>query len=362
MINKFRPGLMAAVMMALVTTGCEEQQQGGGFAPPPTPVETSIVVPQTVTDRFEAVGTLDAGESIMIVAEIDGVLESVPFDEGGFVKAGALIARLDDDQLAAELARAEAVRDQTQASYDRIKSVVDLGAGAPQDLDDAAAALKVAEAEVKLAQTRLDKTRITAPFAGLVGARRASPGAFLRSGDGITELAQIDELRVNFSVPERYLSQLQRGSEVSVSTTAYEDEVTGRINVVEPILDQVTRSARVVARIRNPKRRFRPGMSANVSAVLGRREGAIAVPSEAVFVDGAQPYVFRVGPDSTVSRVAVGLGTRLTDIVEVTSGLDAGDRVVRAGHQKLFEGAKVSMASDEVSGEASGGDPSGQEG
>ncbi|MDX1430204.1 MAG: efflux RND transporter periplasmic adaptor subunit, partial [Rhodothermales bacterium] len=116
--------------------------------------------------------------------------------------------------------------------------------------------------------------------------------------------------------------------------------------VVEPILDPLTRSARVVARVKNPQRRFRPGMSANVSAVLNRRAGAIAVPSEAVFVDGAQPYVFRVGPDSTVTRVAVALGTRLPDIVEVTSGLEAGDRVVRAGHQKLFEGAKVSIAEE----------------
>jgi membrane fusion protein (multidrug efflux system) len=329
--------------------GCgSEEQASGGFAMPPTPVEIAVVAPQTVTDRFEAVGTIEAGESITVTAEIDGIVETIPFDEGGFIRRGAVIARIDDDQLAAELARAQALRDQSQASYNRIKEVVDLGAGAPQDLDDAAASLKVAEANVALAETRLQKAVIAAPFSGLVGARRVSPGTFLRAGQPITELAQIDELRVNFSVPERYLSQLQRGSEVTVSTTAFPDyQVTGRINVVEPILDAATRSARVVARVRNPERKFRPGMSANVAAVLSQRENAVTVPSEAVFIDGAQPYVFIVADDSTVSRRALVLGTRLPDVVEVTNGLSVGEQIVRAGHQKLFDGAKVAPAADE---------------
>ncbi len=336
----------------LMTTGCgSEQQAGGGFAMPPTPVEIAVIAPRTVTDRFEAVGTIEAGESITVTAEIDGAVESIPYDEGGFIRRGAVIARIDDDQLSAELARAEALRDQNQAAYDRIKEVVELGAGAPQDLDDAAASLKVAEANVALAQTRLQKAVITAPFSGLIGARRISPGTFLRAGQAITDLAQVDELRVNFSVPERYLSKLRRGSEVTVSTTAYPDyELVGTINVVEPILDASTRSARVVARVRNPERKFRPGMSANVAAVLSERANAIAVPSEAVFIDGAQPYVFVVAPDSMVARRPLRLGTRLPDVVEVLEGLEAGDRVVRAGHQKLYDGAKVADAGTQPGG------------
>lgn len=344
------PVLIAAAAALIVAGGCGgEDQAGRGFSLPPTPVEIAEVTPRTVTDRFEAVGTIEAGEAITVAAEIDGTVETIPFDEGGFVRRGAVIARIDDDQLAAELARAEALRDQSQAAYDRIRQVVDLGAGAPQDLDDAAASLKVAEANVALAKTRLSKTVITAPFSGLVGARRISPGTFLRAGQGITDLAQIDELRVNFSVPERYLSQLRRGSEVTVSTTAFPDyELAGIINVVEPILDSSTRSARVVARVRNPDRKFRPGMSANIAAVLSERAAAITVPSEAVFIDGAQPYVYVVAPDSTVSRRALTLGTRLPDVVEVTGGLTAGERIVRAGHQKLFDGAKVAAVSDQA--------------
>lgn len=342
------PAFVLVSLALSVSAGCgSDEQGGGGFAMPPTPVETAVVMPRTVTDRFESVGTIQAGESIEVTAEIDGAVESIPFDEGSYIRKGEVIARIDDDQLAAELARAEALRDQNQATFNRIKEVVDLGAGAPQDLDDAAASLKVAEANVALAETRLRKTVIKAPFSGLVGARKISPGTFLRSGQAIAELAQIDELRVNFSVPERYLSQLQRGSGVTVSTTAYPDyELTGTINVVEPILDAATRSARVVARVRNPERKLRPGMSANVAAVLSQRDNALTVPSESVFIDGAQPYVYVIAEDSTVGRRALSLGTRLSDVVEVVEGLSAGDRVVRTGHQKLFDGAKVAAVAE----------------
>jgi RND family efflux transporter MFP subunit len=107
------------------------------------------------------------------------------------------------------------------------------------------------------------------------------------------------------------------------------------------VIDLITRSARVVAEVRNAGRKFRPGMSANVSAVLGERPNALTIPSEAVFGSGTQSFVFVVKPDSTVTRVPLTLGTRMSDAVEVVDGLKEGMIVVRAGHQKLFEGGKV---------------------
>jgi membrane fusion protein (multidrug efflux system) len=306
------------------------------------PVETSVVAQETVADRFEAVGTIEAGEAITVVAEIEALAVSLPFGEGEWIEKGGLIAQLDDTQLAAEVARAEALRDQTEATYERVKSVVEQRAGAPQDLDDAAAALKVAEANLAVARARLAKTRIAAPWAGVLGARQVSPGAFLRPGAPITELAAIREIKVTFSAPERYLAKLRKGAEVTVATTAYPGlELKGEIDVVDPVLDPNLRSARVIARAENPEGRFRPGMSANVSAVLSERPDALTIPNEAVFAEGDQIFVYVVKPDSTVTKRALELGTRLPDMVEVVKGLDAGARVVRAGHQKLFEGARV---------------------
>lgn len=297
---------------------------------------------QTVADKFEAVGTIEAIEAITVVSEIDATVVGLPFKEGLEIKRGGLIAQLDDSQLAAEVERAEALLAQSQASYDRVKTIVEQKAGAPQDLDDAAAALKVAKANLALAKARFAKTRIVAPFTGIIGARRVSVGTFLRVGQAITDLANIDAIRVNFSAPERFLSQLSDGGEVTVSTTAYPGyELKGKIIVIEPVVEAATRSARIVARVENPGRKFRPGMSANVSAVLSERPNAITIPNEAIFASGNQSFVFVVKADSTVARVALTLGTRLANVVEVTEGLEPGMKVVRAGHQKLYDGAKV---------------------
>jgi membrane fusion protein (multidrug efflux system) len=336
-------GLIWTGLLALfLLSGCSQEQGGGGFAMPPTPVEVAEVVEGTVADRFEAVGTIEAGEAITVVSEINASVKSLPFEEGNAIRKNDLIARLDDSQLRAEVDRAEAVRDQNRATFDRIKAVVDAGAGTPQDLDDAAAALRVAEADLALARARLAKTRIVAPFDGILGVRRVSPGAFLRAGDAITDLAMIHEIRIRFSAPERFLGKLVRGAPVLVATTAFPGlEINGNVDVVEPVLDPTTRSATLVARASNPEGKFRPGMSANVSAVLSAREQALTIPSEAVFVEGSQAFVYIVRPDSTVAKTPLTLGTRLPDIVEVVEGLNAGEKVVRAGHQKLFPGAKV---------------------
>jgi len=309
---------------------------------PPTPVEAAEARSGAVADRFETIGTFEAGEEITVVAEIDGKVLDLPFREGQSIAKGGIIAHLDDAQPAAELTRAEAIRDQSRATFQRVQEIVEAKAGSAQDLDDAAAALKVAEANLAVAQSRFEKTRVVAPFEGVTGAREVSPGAFLRAGEPITRLAQLRELRVIFSAPERLLPLLADGTEVRLTTTAYPGvEAPGRITVIDPVLDPATRTARIVARLSNPGNRFRPGMSAHVAATLGARAEALTVPNEAVFVEGNQAFVYAIRPDSTVTRTPVTLGTRLTDAVEIVSGLEAGARVVRAGHQKLYEGAKV---------------------
>lgn len=343
--RSYMPLLLIASIVALgAGQGCAKKkvQAGGGFKMPPMPVETAVASAGVVADRFEAVGTIEAGSEISVVAQIDGLVVSLPFREGQPIRKGALIAQIDDTQLAAEVARAEALRDQSRATFDRVKAVVDQNAGTPQDLDDAAAALKVAEANLAVAHARLDKTKITAPFDGIVGAREVDPGTYVRPGDVITNLAQIRTIRVRFASPERYVSKIQQGAEVTVSTTAYPGlELKGKITVVEPVLDPGTRSAKVIAVVDNPQERFRPGMSANVTAVLSERPNAVTIPNEAVFFEGDQSLVYVVKPDSTVTRTPLTLGTRQSDVVEVLKGLAPGQRIVRAGHQKLFEGARV---------------------
>jgi membrane fusion protein, multidrug efflux system len=322
---------------------CSDQQiSAGAFSMPPMPVEVAEVTPRSMADMFEGVGTIEAIEEIKVVSEIDGAVISLPFEEGKQISKGQLIAKLDDSQLSAEVSRSEALYSQSKSVYNRIKEIVDQNAGTLQDLDDALASMKVAEANVKLAAARLNKTRIVAPFDGMIGSRKVSIGSFLRTGDAIAELANLNEIRISFSAPERLLAQLKRGAEVVVSSPVYpEHKVKGKIVAIEPVIDSETRTARIVARVQNPGQKFYPGMSANVSVILNERPKALTVPNEAVFAAGNQSFVFAVNADSTVRQVPITTGLQLSDVSEVLEGLEEGMQVIQAGHQKIFEGAKI---------------------
>ncbi len=350
---------IAATLVAGVFLGCSKQQ-AGGFEPPPTPVELADVQTVTVTDKFEAVGTVEAGEAITVVSEVDAVVTALPFIEGQAIDSGELIAQMDDQQIRAAYQSAEATRDQTRSAYDRAKEMLSAGAVSKQALDDATANLKVAEAQCEQARVRLSKCQIRAPFSGVIGHRLVSPGAFLRSGFSlatpITTLTQISRLKVLFTAPERIYPRLTRGSEITVTTPAYpDDKLIGKIDVIDPIVDSITRSVRVIARVSNPDRKFRPGMSATVSAVLGERPNSLTIPDEAVFAEGNQAFVFVVQPDNSVIRTPIILGSRQAGTVEVVSGLTSGAKVVQAGHQKLYDGAKVMPAGAPPPGADGGG-------
>ena len=358
-VLRLLPGLGLAVLV--VSCGGAKR---GGFAMPPVPVEVADVSGGPMVDRFRALGTIEAREIVKVVNELNAVVRQMPFTEGQAVAKGALLAQLDDDEIKAEALRAEALRDQAKTNHARVRQLSDQNAASPQELDDASAALKVAEANFEVANVRLQKTRIRSPLSGLVGRRLVSPGTFLRTGEAITEVADVDVVKIAFAAPERYLGQLHKGAEVEVRTTAYPGVTfTGRISVVDPILDPETRTVQLVAEIPNPGRRLRPGLSADVSATLAERAHALTVPDEAVFAQGDSNYVFVVHADSTVGRRAVTLGSRDSSRAEVLQGLSDGDVVVRAGHQKLFDGARVMpLSSASMNGGAPAAAPAGRKG
>jgi membrane fusion protein (multidrug efflux system) len=333
-------------LLSLLTLspGCGKEQSAGGGpgGMPPMPVEVAEVLAEGMADEFRVIGSLSADFEITVVTEIAATVLSLPFQEGKEIRKGEFIARLDDVRLSAEVQRAEALVQQRLGAYKRVQIVVEGNAGAPQDLDDAAADLAVAQADLEVARSQLSKTRIVAPFRGIAGERLVSQGSYLRPGDAITDLAQIDRLRVIFSVPELYLGRLDIGAPVLVRTSAQPDLVLqGTVDVIDPILDRNTRSAKIVAHIDNPAGKLRPGMSAEVTVVLDERPQAITVPSEAVFFQGQQAFVYVIGEDSTVGLAPISLGTRGAEMVEVIQGLQAGQTVVRTGHQKLVPGARV---------------------
>ncbi len=340
-----RPLLAVLLFASAVSTlpGCGGKGAGaGGFQMPPMPVEVAEVSAQSMSDEFRALGSLEALQEAEVVAEVAGRVLSLPFPEGRGVDSGAVLARLEDRELGAQRDRAAAALTLARSEARRVEDLFARDVVSPRERDEARAALEAAEAEAKLQQTRYEKATVRAPFAGVTGRRLVSAGATLRANDAIVRLARLDRLRATFPVPERYTASLRPGAEATVSVTAWPGvDFPARVTVVEPSIDPASRTFAAVAEVRNLGGRLRPGMSADVAVRFAERAGALTVPDEAVLAEGDQAFVYRVGPDSVVARVPVTLGAREAARVEVASGLAAGDRVVRAGHQKIFPGAKV---------------------
>lgn len=357
-------GLATAVALLLAAASCSGPAGGarGGMQMPPMPVEIAEVKQETVSDGFTALGTIDAEKNVEIVSEISGTVRELPFEEGRPVAAGMLLVALDDREERAEADRAAALVEQVRLTAERTRQLYEQRLVPAEERERADANLKVAEANHALAQARHDKTRIRAPFAGIVGWRRISPGAYVQAGTVITDLAQADRLRVSFSAPERFAAALKRGAKVTLTTAAYPAETfTGAVDVVDPQIDPATRTFGLIARIPNPSLRLKPGMSATVTATLVERSNALVVPDEAVIAQGDQFMVYVLQPDSTVKITPVRIGLRGSARVEVVSGLEAGDKVVKAGHQKIFPGAKVMpMPEGGMAPPPAGGAPAGK--
>lgn len=309
---------------------------------PPMPVEVVTIERQTLRDPFRALGSLEALQEAEVVAEVAGRVLEVPFAEGRAIQSGAALALLDDREARAELERAQARLVLAQSGHKRIEELFTRDLAAPRERDESRAALAVAEAEVALQQTRFDKTVVRAPFSGVAGRRYVSVGTRVAIGDAIARVARLDRLRVRFPAPERLAATMRVGASVTLEVSAYPGRTfSGRVVVVEPVVDAETRTFGVIAEVANPGGLLKPGMSADVNTALSERAGVLTVPDEAVLAEGDKNFVYAVQPDSTVQRADVTLGVRDASQVEVVSGLSAGAIVVRAGHQKLFPGARV---------------------
>ncbi len=343
-----RHAVAACALLSLILLvpqfGCAPKAggPGRGFQMPPSPVEVAEATVSRVSDSFRALGSLEALQEAEVVAEVSARVLSLPFLEGTRVDSGSVLARLDDRELRAQRDRAAAALTLARSAARRIEDLFARDVVSPRERDEARAALDVAEAEAQLQQTRFERTVVRAPFTGVTGRRLISAGGHARENAPIVRVSRLDRLRAHFSVPERYAAVLKPGARATVAVTAWPGvEFSAVVTVVEPSIDAASRTFTAVAEVQNQGLRLRPGMSADVRVRLTERASALTVPDEAVVAEGDQAFVYRVGADSTVARVPVTLGAREASRVEVSSGLSAGDRVVRAGHQKIYPGAKV---------------------
>ncbi len=311
----------------------------GGFA---VPVEAAPVRVGLRRREAEAIGTLRSWESVVVKPEVTGRIAKINFEEGTLVKQGQVLVELDAAEAEAEVLRAKAALDLAKETYQRALTLRQGGAGSVATLDRAQADLATAEATLKLADARLAKTRLVAPFDGVIGLRKVSVGALLVPGQEIVNLEQINPLKVDFKVPEMLLAAVKVGQTIRLRLDAMDGRaVDGTVYAIDPLLETGGRAIVLRARIPNADGLLRPGLFARVVLTIDEKNDAIFVPEQSVLPgsDGSKSVFKAVDGKAAMTRVE--LGERIKGEVEIVSGLKPGDVVVTAGLPKLRPGVSI---------------------
>jgi membrane fusion protein (multidrug efflux system) len=260
------------------------------------------------------------------------------------VPRGATLVRLDPAINEAEVQQSQANLTLARAKYERALELQGKGFISGQARDEADNNLKVAEAAVALANARLAKTEIKAPFTGVIGLRSISVGDYVKEGADIVNLEAIDALKVDFRVPEIYLKEIAVGQTLQVTLDALPGKTyAGRVFAINPLVDAAGRAIVIRAQVKNTDTALRPGMFARVRLFTRTVEDARVLPEQALVPQGEDQYVFRI-VDGKAARAKVTVGQRRDGMVEIVDGVAAGDLVVTAGQLKLRDGAPVTVA------------------
>ena len=332
--------LLAPKLRPLYSDTADAPEPTSSPEPEPLAVWVHEVVPGRLAERLTATGTIRANEQVELVSEIAGKVEAIHFEEGQPVAADQLLLEIDASELEAERQRTGYQVELAARREARQRELLDDGVISEQEHDFVANELNVLRAELRRVEAQLVKASIRAPFAGTVGLRQVSVGGYLTPQTAIATLQDLDPVKLDFAIPEKYAGQVRVGREVVFRVAGSTAEHRGEVYAIEPRVDPQTRSLLLRARSSNADGSLLPGIFADVELAVREVEDALTVPSVAVIPELGGKKVFVVEEGEARSR-GVETGVRGAERVEVTAGLEAGDRVIVTGIQQLRAGMPV---------------------
>jgi membrane fusion protein (multidrug efflux system) len=329
-----------------------EQSARGGWGGRQTPVSVHTIEALEFADVFSAIGTARANESVTITAKVSDVIARIEFESGDEVEQGEILIELADDEEAAGLSEARATMRETSREVERIRDLTERGVAPRSRLDEAVAAMERARARVEAIEARVADRIIRAPFSGVVGLRNVSVGELIGPGDAIVQLDDSSAIKLDFTLPERFLSVVEPGLNISAISSAWPDTIfEGLVANVDSRVDPTTRAITVRAVIDNADRRLRPGMLMSVEMRRAERSRP-AIPGNAIIRIDETAFVFVVEnteQEASVVRRDFELGIRQGGMVEVLEGLSVGEQIVGEGVHRLSPGARVQIAAPDTS-------------
>jgi membrane fusion protein (multidrug efflux system) len=322
------------------------QAGGPGGGPRPANITATAVVSEQWQGERSSVGGLTAVDRVAVSTEVAGTIDTIDFDSGDQVAQGDRLVRLDTDVDAAELRGLEAEAELARIEFQRAEDLLPQRAISQSEFDEARARLESANAAVNTQQERLDQKTIRAPFPGVLGIRRVSVGQYLSPGSDIVELQRLDPIYADFTLPERFLTDIESGQAIEVNTSAFDETFEGTITAIDSAITEETRAVSVRATLENPDGRLRPGMFAEVTVLEPMARKVLTIPRTAVSFNTYGDFVLRINDTDNgpvAERVQVETGEVRDGRVEVMSGLTEGARVVAAGLVKVRPGQPVTI-------------------
>jgi membrane fusion protein (multidrug efflux system) len=320
---------------------------GGGGRGGPVAVSQTVASVRPFLERIEVLGVAKGRQSVTITSNTTELITAVHFADGAHVKKGQVLVDLKAQAQSADIAQAQAQLNLAEINYRRWKSLGDQGIAAASTVDQYKTAVDQAQATLEAARSRLGDRVIRAPFSGVVGLTDVAPGALINPGAPIVALDDLEEVRVDFDVPDRYLSLLRQGLTLSAHSDAYPNEIfRGRIAMLDTRVNQNTRSIKARALFPNPSGRLKPGMLMHVAVDQGMRQ-ALSVPESAVQFEGEQAFVFVIaqkGPRMVAEQRQVLSGADEGGFVEIKGGLQPGERIVADGVNRVTPNQPVRLA------------------
>ena len=309
-----------------------------------TVVRVMIANPGRLTETIRASGTLLADEEVDLSFETSGKINTINFAEGTHVKKGQLLARLNDDELEAELGKLKILQKLAQEKAERQEVLLQKEAVSQESYDQLKTDLQSINSEIEILLARISETEIRAPFDGIIGLRSVSEGAYVTDATIIARLVKIQPLKIEFSIPERYAGLVKPGDRL----TFYVDDTTNlyhaNVYAVEPRIDPRTRTLSLRAVYHNRQELLQPGRFVSVELVIREITDALQVPTECIIPELGGEKVFLV-KSGTAQSSQVKTGLRTEETIEITEGILPGDTVVISGIMQLRNGVSVAIDS-----------------
>ena len=309
-------------------------------APPATPVSGFIVDHQEMEEQIEATGNLIPNEHVTIRSEISGRLVELHLTEGAYVKKDKLLAKIDDRDLKAQANRLEIDLQLAIKEADRGKQLLAINGITQEEYDRLVNRISEIEADKNINAVAQSKTEILAPFSGILGLRQISPGAYITPADILIDLQQINPIKVEFDVPEKFIKDVKIGQSLDFSVAGFSDIFKSKVFAISTDISPQTRTFKVRGRSLNPRNQLKPGQFAKITLVTRVNDEAIMVPTDAVIpiLNGQQVFVANKG--RAISTL-VETGTRHAEFVQITSGLSPNDTIIISGLLGLSDGRAI---------------------